>query len=336
MAPLSRALDDLKLAQRDSGTSSSKYTYQGVVDPDWAAGPLPNGGYVLCLLVMVGIKSRHETKHQDPIHVTAHFVAPTKISPYEIQLEIIRTGTRFTNLSANWIQDGEIKVTTHMIFGTLPDFKAPPSSKEYEDIPPSHPLYHHIPILTHPSDSPLENVDTDRYKFIKHLRRAEDPLIKARNKAKLTAPQGGLESGLWVELVDEDKELVLAMFPLFADMFRRTPTLLSQVHGNGNLPKYYPTVLMTLEFKRRLPYGAKTSNFAKRTLGLFSRGLFLEHGRHDTYCEIWSAPCDLGQATGGEKQTDKESWRRDMRCIAVTTQMALTISLNGQKKPAKL
>ncbi|KAG9121904.1 hypothetical protein FRC07_001950 [Ceratobasidium sp. 392] len=335
MAPLSRALADLEL-QSSSKAGDSNYTCHGTVDPDWAADVIPNGGYIFCLLVMAGIKSQRKTKHQDPIHVTAHFISLSTISSYKIEVQVVRSGSRFTNILVNWVQDGEIKVMTHMIFGTLPAFDAPPSTSKYEDIPPSHPLHHHIPLLSHPSNSPLEPIEPihlKRVRFTKHLRRAEDTLISARNKAKLAKREGGLESGLWVELVDEDKELELAMLPIFADMFRRMPTLLSQADGNGNPIKRYPSVLMTIEFKRRLPRPG-TPGFSARTLGLFSKGLFLDHGRHDTYCEIWTAPSDLGQPRG--KEAPDESWKRDMRCIAVTTQMGLTVSLDGKKRRAKL
>lgn len=98
-------------------------------------------------------------------------------------------------------------------------------------------------------------------------------------------------------------------------------------------------MIMTLEFKRQLPK-CGTHGFSNRTLGVYSKGSFLEHGRHDIYGEIWSAPGNIGET--GDRDPEDESWRRDMRCVAVTSQMALSVSIEvnrnkGAGKPkAKL
>lgn len=96
-------------------------------------------------------------------------------------------------------------------------------------------------------------------------------------------------------------------------------------------------MVMTLEFKRQLPRRG-TPGFSHRTLGVYSKGSFLEHGRHDIYGEVWSAPGLIGKGDG--RDASDESWKRDMRCIAVTGQMALSVPLainksKGEKK-AKL
>jgi len=83
-------------------------------------------------------------------------------------------------------------------------------------------------------------------------------------------------------------------------------------------------MVMTLEFKRQLPKRG-TPGFSHRTLGVYSKGSFLDHGRHDIYGEVWSAPGNIGESS--DRDPDDESWRRDMRCVAVTSQMALSVSL---------
>jgi hypothetical protein len=92
-------------------------------------------------------------------------------------------------------------------------------------------------------------------------------------------------------------------------------------------------MVMTLEFKRQLPRRG-TPGFSHRTLGVYSKGSFLDQGRHDIYGEIWSAPSSIGGAGG--RDAEDESWRRDMRCVAVTGQMALSVSLDvNRSKGAK-
>ncbi|KAG8792178.1 hypothetical protein FRC12_006890 [Ceratobasidium sp. 428] len=302
---------------------------------------IPHGGYVLGLLVAACIKCQKPTKHKDPVHVTAHFMQPTARSEYRVEVEIIRTGSRFSNLTANLVQDGENKVLTHMIFGTLPAFDTPPSANKHENIPPSHPLHRPIPLVSHPWTTAPQELQYKYGKFRQYIRRAEDYALSERNKAKLTAPanthDGGLESGAWWEMIHEENEIELSMIPFFADVFENTPALLSEAHGEGTLFMWYPTMVMTLEFKRQLPT-RENSGVSRRTMGVYSKGSFLEHGRHDIYGEVWSAPGDIGESdarNGGD-----ESWRRDMRCVAVTGQMALSVPLainksKGEKK-AKL
>ncbi|CAE6442325.1 unnamed protein product [Rhizoctonia solani] len=330
MAPLGQALSPRLV---ESTTSSlSKHIYQGVVDPGWVVGSVPHGGYVLGLLVMASMKSQQQTKHKDPIHVTAHFMQPTARSEYTIQVEVIRTGSRFSNLTANLIQNGETKVLTHMIFGTLPEFDAPEppvSVSQYEHISPAHPLFRPIPLATHPGDTAPAGMHFKYGAFRNHVRRANDPTLMAQTQTKLDAEPGshtgGLESGAWWELAGDDEELDLSMIPFFADVSENTPSVLSQIHGQGTPAMWYPTMVMTIEFKRKLPRRG-TTGYSSRTLGVYSQGSFLEHGRHDMYGEMWSAPSCIGQADGREP-TDA-SWKKDMRCVAVTGQMALSVSID--------
>ncbi|KAH7322080.1 thioesterase-like superfamily-domain-containing protein [Rhizoctonia solani] len=330
MAPLGQALSPQLVESITSGLP--KHVYQGIVDPGWVVGSVPHGGYVLGLLVMASIKSQQQTKHKDPIHVTAHFMQPTARSDYTIQVQVIRTGSRFSNLTANLIQNGETKVLTHIIFGTLPEFDAPEptvSVSQYEHISPTHPLFRPIPLATHPRDTAHSEMHFKYGGFRNNVQRANDPTLMAQNHAKLGAEPGshtgGLESGAWWELAGENEELHLSMIPFFADVFENTPSVLSQIHGQGTPAMWYPTMVMTIEFKRKLPQRGMTG-YSSRTLGVYSRGSFLEHGRHDMYGEMWSAPSCIGQPDG--RDPSDGSWKKDMRCVAVTGQMALSVSID--------
>lgn len=65
------------------------------------------------------------------------------------------------------------------------------------------------------------------------------------------------------------------------------------------------------------------SGHAPRTVGIYTRAGFLHdpQGRHEEYAEVWSAPCALGD-TGSK---DDEDWRKKAVCLAVATQMALSL-----------
>ncbi|CUA73332.1 hypothetical protein RSOLAG22IIIB_10712 [Rhizoctonia solani] len=333
MAPLAQALSPQLVESIPSDLP--KHVYQGTIDPGWVVGSIPHGGYVLGLLITASIQSQQPTKHPDPIHVTAHFMQPTARSEYTIQVQVVRTGSRFTNLTANLIQNGETKVLTHIIFGTLPEFDAPePTASEsvspYQHISPTHPLFRSIPLNSHPRNTTPADMHFKYGAFRNHVRRTTpDPTLMARNRAKLEAGSGthpgGLESGAWWELAGQEEELHLSMIPFFADVSESTPTILSQVHGDGTPAMWYPTMVMTIEFKRKLPKKG-LAGYSSRTLGVYSQGSFLEHGRHDTYGEIWSAPSGIGQPDGRDSADD--SWKKDMRCVAVTGQMALSVSID--------
>jgi len=63
-------------------------------------------GYVLALLVEACIQyqSHLYSGHRDLIHVTAHFLRTTAISPFEVQVRTLKAGRGFTNVVANLVQ----------------------------------------------------------------------------------------------------------------------------------------------------------------------------------------------------------------------------------------
>ena len=126
---------------------------------------------------------------------------------------------------------------THIIFGILPPFDAPPSSRLHEDIPPTHPLSRPIPLPTHPRISPPGEMHPKYGRFRENVKLAQDIAVTKRNEERLVAApgthEGGLESGAWWQLAGEEEEVGLSMIPFFADVFDSTPTLLARVHGEG-------------------------------------------------------------------------------------------------------
>lgn len=89
---------------------------------------------------------------------------------------------------------------------------------------------------------------------------------------------------------------------------------------------WFPTMTLAIEFKSPIP--APSDIHASRTVGLYSSGRFLNdpQGRHDVYVEVWTAPCNLGEG----KEVD--GWRDNQVCLAVATQMALTIPMEANQE----
>jgi len=86
---------------------------------------------------------------------------------------------------------------------------------------------------------------------------------------------------------------------------------------------------LAIEFKSPIPPPSKFH--ASRTVGIYSSGKFINdpQGRHDAYVEVWSAPCNIGEGT------EVEGWREHQVCLAVATQMALTIPMEVNHERAK-
>lgn len=79
---------------------------------------------------------------------------------------------------------------------------------------------------------------------------------------------------------------------------------------------------MTVEYKFPLPKPSDKTK-AQRTVAIYTSGKFVNDPscRHEVYGEIWTAPADIDD---GEKPSS-DDWKEDQRCLAVTTQMALTV-----------
>jgi len=94
-------------------------------------------------------------------------------------------------------------------------------------------------------------------------------------------------------------------------------------------------MVLSLEFKNKIP--KPSPKHAARTVGLYSSGRFMTppSGRHEAYVEVWTAPSSIGEAS------PTKGWRENQICLAIATQMALTLPMevnekHGGKKTAKL
>ena len=62
-------------------------------------------GYLLALIVEACIQFQSTTAHIDPIHITAHYLRTTYAAPFTICIRSLKTGSGFTNLSAELLQE---------------------------------------------------------------------------------------------------------------------------------------------------------------------------------------------------------------------------------------
>ncbi|KAJ3728635.1 thioesterase-like superfamily-domain-containing protein [Lentinula raphanica] len=328
--------------------------YIGEMDPEWCIGVVPNGGYALGQIVESCICKQRSSHHPDPIHVTAHFLSSPSASAFEVRVCLLKKGRSFTNLEADLIQNGSTRIKSHLIFGIL---EPPPQSPGIRGEQSNNISL--LPLLRTPVVYLFTNILAPHHEPLLEFTR--EPELSAQNDVDSphrtnaeTVGGGGLQSGFWCGLSRDqtkgsehkmvDTEAVTASgLPLFADISSGAVLLLPAEHRKGlgtrqvkktltppvghslninRLCSWFPTLTMTIEYKFAIP--KRSSVHSNRTVGVFSSTSFLHGamGRHNSYTEVWTAPCDIG-----EDVQIVEGWRDDQVCLAVSTQMAVTVPI---------
>ncbi|EPQ54419.1 hypothetical protein GLOTRDRAFT_139013 [Gloeophyllum trabeum ATCC 11539] len=321
MAPLSKAITIE--SSSFSGDDTSSHT--GRIDPEWNVASIPNGGYVLALVVEACIKHQARTPLRDPIHVTAHFLRTTAVSVFEIHVHTLRTGKNFTNVAADFKQQNETKLTVHVIFGVLSSMDS--ASDPRPTLAPPSPYARRIPLLTHPSELKATHWTRRPLGYASRIGVAEDPAIRQRNKEPTSCNYDAkeLEWGAWFELAGAEEKITTPSIAFLADTFTSLPVLLAQQEPTGPYRtgnEWFPTLTLSIEFKFPIP---TSQEYARRTVGVHARGRYINNpqGRHETVVEVWSAPTNIGEDYGQIPQ----DWREKQRCLAVSSQMALIVPM---------
>jgi hypothetical protein len=86
------------------------------VDPTWAIGDVPNGGYLLALILRAVLA---ESSYPHPVSTNAHFITPPLPGPAEVTVDVIRTGRTIETLRASLSQQGTPRVATIVTTSTL-------------------------------------------------------------------------------------------------------------------------------------------------------------------------------------------------------------------------
>ncbi|KAK7028142.1 hypothetical protein VNI00_014957 [Paramarasmius palmivorus] len=228
--------------------------YGGVVDGEWCVGVVPNGGFVLGLVVEACIKRQVRTNHPDPVHVTAHFLRATAaLAPFEVHIHQLKTGRGFTNLIADLIKNvcilysalflkiqltslffwqGVVKITTHQYFGDLTTDSTKNASPFHLTLAPPSPYARRLPLHQHPSKAPLRTLH-EAFKYSKFFKASSEPEIAARNAPDSTIRSGsetiggnGIEWGQWATLTDDGDTLTRPLIAFMVDMITPPATLL--------------------------------------------------------------------------------------------------------------
>ncbi|NED98447.1 thioesterase family protein [Phytoactinopolyspora alkaliphila] len=105
---------DFKEATTVKRADSGRYDVD--IDGSWSVGDVPNGGYLLALILKAVTT---ESPHPHPLSTSAHFVAPPSGGPATIHTEILRSGKTTATLRATLVQDDVSRVEALITTSTL-------------------------------------------------------------------------------------------------------------------------------------------------------------------------------------------------------------------------
>ncbi|KAG8875921.1 hypothetical protein FRB97_004627 [Tulasnella sp. 331] len=314
MAPLGKAKQTTFVETRDDGTK----VYTATMDPEWTITAVPFGGFTMALVLNAAIQSQQNTSHEDIIYITCFFLKAVSLAAEctEIHIKPMRPGkiaSRFTHLRVDLFQDDTLKITANLIFGSMS-----------LEAGPNLPIGHRpkCPVKIHPGTVMRFSRKYKMQNFSKHFEWAID---KSASKN-----HGEVVFGAWTEFADKSGEEKL-----------EADTLGAEDPDYANMDMWWPSVVISLEFKVKLPLeqpgsgSGSTVPFAPTTLGHFSRKSHVRNGRYTDLVELWTAPCSIRD----EKCVVDEDWRERMVCVAVGGQMGLivpaTLNARHRSTPAK-
>lgn len=279
-------------------------------------------GYSLAIILQSCIQHQASTPHIDPLHISAHFLRPTKAKlACKVYVHTLKSGKGFTNLVADLYQEDVLRITAHAIFGLnarTPDDPNPILAH------PS-PYARRTPLFIHPSQGTFTDLGPI-WTFQNNVSWAFDHTLIAQNApshpSRVSPPDiggTGLEWGGYLQFNTPSERLSSTYIPFLVDMFQGLPNLLPPDFGYVEDQSWFPTMTLAVQFN--VPMSSLSpEKHSMRTVGLYSDGRFLNpQGRHDVYVEVWSAPSNIGEGT------IKEGWRDEQVCLASATQMALVV-----------
>ena len=85
------------------------------LDPGWAVGGKPHGGYLL----RTAIEQALDASHPHPLVVSAHYLSSPDAGPAQVEVERLRTGRRVASSRVRLTQGGDARVEVLLSHGTL-------------------------------------------------------------------------------------------------------------------------------------------------------------------------------------------------------------------------
>lgn len=226
--------------------------YGGQLSDRWSIGHVPNGGYLLAL-VMSALKQA--LPGRDPLSITAHYLRPGSAAEARIEVEMIKSGRRFSTAMARLLQSGKESLR---VLATYGDLSSDHPLRHADGMPPQLPK--RSPVRARSS---AEGSMSIRDRFDIELDPATTHFMKGQRAAQA-------EIRGWLRFADGRRPDVHAM-GLIADAF---PPAVFQIADAG----WVPTLELTVHIRSR-----PTSEW----LACVFRTRFLQNGLLEEDGEMW-------------------------------------------------
>lgn len=353
----------------EASLSPTSAVYTGSIDRTWCIGSVPQGGYSLSIILNAVLAFMHTPElastnvksisHLDPLLLSATYIQAVTWTDFEVRIHVLKRGKSLSNVQAELWQDGFMRITTQLL---MTDFKTQEESADRLKLKGITGKDLHDPAkngysiteqsqwapkfpLARPQDCRKPRTYGNKaasgktFNFGEMITVAEDPAITAA-----TASTSTLAAGAYYSLVPQppprlDPTLISTgrlsagtnLIPFLADMFASPPDMIPGQHK----PHWYPTLHLTIEFKRPLP----AHSLILRT-ATYSTGRFMINGQHESNAELWSHPDDQhlfehesnARNTKGGKAGEQRSY---IIAIARQTALVLPFAINQAKTTAK-
>lgn len=226
------------------------------LDPGWAVGGKPHGGYLL----RTAVEPALDQAHPHPMVVSAHYLSSPDAGPAQVEVERLRTGRRVASSRVRLLQSGDARVEVLMSHSTLASGDdhwsapgGPPELPPLEDCPRT------------PSVGPTGRV-------VGYFDHVDLRLDMSTAQWALGKPQGQAHVQGWIRRDDGADATPLDLI-VFADAM---PPVTFDLGLMGWVPTLELTVLL-----RGVP--------APGWLRVMQRARLLRDGWLDEECEIWDS-----------------------------------------------
>ena len=226
------------------------------IDPTWAVGGRPHGGYLLREAVALAL----DAEHPHPMAVSAHYVSSPDPGTATVSVERVRTGRRVASSRVRLAQEGAARVEVLVSAGTWTDAE-PYWSGPYP-----------APVLPAVEDCPRVPTRTPSGAVVGYFAHVDTRLDPATALWAAGEPQGLAEVRGWMRRDDGAPTTPLDLL-VFCDA-------MPPVTFDLGLPGWVPTLELTVHV-RGLP--------APGWVQVIQRARMLRDGWLDEECEVWDS-----------------------------------------------
>lgn len=124
MAPFAQNMREVRLVEQGKrettnvDSQSLEAQFEARIDGEWAVLVVPNGGYLLGLLIQASTMFQEGSPLSEPLYLSAQFLGSTSVGPCTIVVNKIKSGKSYVNLTAKLVQ--KVRSPLHFSFSEHP------------------------------------------------------------------------------------------------------------------------------------------------------------------------------------------------------------------------